>query len=425
MINLLTDPESPQAAIDHLPSPSRPASPDDEFDRLDEEVTPDFSARSDNPDTNRVNISVETVAETAALYPPDQAELIIWSHKYAIDHQWSLAVAAREFKLSTTTISRIWRGKYREAAQMRPPGTPRDQRVNLVPNPRAGQLIAIDTFIKRVALYRDIVLMRPEGKLPVIETSTYRKIKAFIDKTLVAAALNWIIGASQIGKSTAFKDIARGKTHIFHVQVPAAASYTGFIAAIADALGICEGHTHRTLVRIKARLNPETLLILDRAHFIFETYTDLQIARVLAGIQEIYDDTGCAMLISATKVWEQGALKRRFVETFKQLSLRTTSILQLGSEPAWEDVVAVCTHHRLPTPGDQPVEIRQGKSESAKLVSYIPRDVMKKVAKDGLGKVTKLLAAASASAARKETPLTWESFLAHYDLSLRAAKATE
>jgi DNA transposition AAA+ family ATPase len=375
---------------------------------------------------DRINIAVETVAAAAALYSPEEAALVIWSHKYALDHKWSMAVAQRQYRLHSTVLSRVWQGKYRQPPNIRPPGAPRSGKVHrLVPNPLSGQLLPLAGFCKRIAAYKEVADARgSETRLPFIETSTFRKIKHLAETAIVSNDLSQLIGESQIGKTTACKEIARRNPHVIHVQVPAASTSSEFIKEIGAAMHICDGNQFRTLRRIKARLNEQNLLILDRLHFIFETYTDFQAKRVLGLIQEIFDDTGCALLISATKVFLRNVQREKFVETFKQISRRGVRELNLGTEPAPQDIDAILAHYGLALPpASAPLLI------AGKLRQYNVREVIQTLARtSGLGKLTRYLAdiarviRSRSNDRETDTPLTWESFIAHYDIIERAGK---
>jgi hypothetical protein len=117
---------------------------------------------------DRINITVETVAAAAALYTPEEAALVIWSHKYALDHKWSLSVAQRQYRLHSTVLSRVWQGKYRQPPNIRPPGAPKTGKVHrLIPNPVAGQLLPLAGFCKRIASYKEVADARgSETRLP-------------------------------------------------------------------------------------------------------------------------------------------------------------------------------------------------------------------------------------------------------------------
>lgn len=114
------------------------------------------------------------------------------------------------------------------------------------------------------------------------------------------------------------------------------------------------------------------------------------------------------MLICATDVFATEAKNSEFRNTMKQFFRRGSLTLQLGTQPAWEDVQKIFAHYKLPEP--------QGAAEET--LRLLSRE-------DGLGKITKYLAGAARMAAKKTEPLNWSHFERYVSITDRMAQPVE
>ena len=326
--------------------------------------------------TQRINISGDTVTKATADLPDDQKLLIRWAFDFAKSSGFDWKEAARVFDLSNTTLYRVWLDKYR--------------------NPATGDRVSLDKVCRAIERAKKLADARGGvGRLPFIETSTYRKIAHVADEVLATSSIGFVFGESQVGKTRCANEYQRRNNHgqTLLVTCPPSAGVQILTAEIGRALHIGSSSFDKTYLRVCDALDDSRLLILDEAHMLFETYQRTSIARCFATIRHIHDRSGCGLLIIATNVFATEAKDSEFRNTMKQFFRRGTLTLNLGTEPAWEDVLAIVAHYRLPDP------------EGTELAT------LRLLAKqDGLGKITKFLHGAARMAAKKKQPLGWNHF---------------
>jgi DNA transposition AAA+ family ATPase len=341
------------------------------------------------PDRTHINLSGDVVTVATAAIPDEtQRMLVRWSFDFAKSNDWDWKEASAQFKISTTVLFRVWSGKYI--------------------NPKTGQPVALDGFCESVARFKALAEQRNAAltRLPFVETSTWRKIDHICTEALVSNTIAFIFGDSQVGKTRCLKEHARRNNHgqTAFVDTPGD-GVQGLCMDIARALHIGTSSFDKTFRRIVTALGPNKLLILDDVHVIFECYQKTSIARCLTLIRKIHDRSGCGLVISATDVFATDAAKSEFRNTMKQFFRRGPLTLQLGTQPPWEDVVRIVEHYQLPAP-------KGGVEETLRTLAR----------HDGLGKITKFLAGAARSAAKKRQPFAWNHFERYYDITKRMAQ---
>jgi len=354
--------------------------------------------------TQRINLSGDTVVKATADLGDDERRLLRWAFDYAKTQGWAWRESERFFKLSSTTLYRVWTDKYRQQ-DFYYEGKGAD-RVKL-PNPKAGERIALTKVCEAIAKSKRIADARGGvEKLPFIETSVWRRVEKVADEVLTSQCVGFIFGESQIGKTRCIEEYARRNNHgqTLLVTMPPAAGVQLMCKEIGRALHIGESAFDKTYTRIIDALDGERLLIIDEAHMIFETYQRNSVKRCLATLRHIHDRSKCGLLICATDVFATEAKNSEFRNTMKQFFRRSPFTLQLGTQAPWEDILAITSFYKLPAP-ERDVE-----------------DALRVIAReDGLGKLTKFLAGAARMAAKKDQPLSWSHFQRYVGIIERMA----
>jgi DNA transposition AAA+ family ATPase len=353
-----------------------------------------------------INVSGDTVAAATAHLDDEQRALVRWAFAYAKDQGFNWEDAERAFKVSRTTLFRVFTDQYRQPAFTSGKKLANGTREK-IENPRKGERLSIAnlceslTSAKRLAEARGAV-----QRLPFIVTKTYRRIEKFADEVLATNTIGVLLGESQIGKTWAAREYTRTHNHGQTVLVtcPPAAGVQLLVGEIARALHIGHSSFDKTFVRVCGALDENTLLILDEAHMLFETYQKQSVARCLATIRQIHDRTGCGLLIMATNVFAEEAKRSEFKNTMKQIFRRGTLVLNLGTDPAWEDVLQIVAHYGLPEPKGKP-------EETLRVIAH----------EDGLGKITKYLHGAARKASKAGERMSWGHFLDYVGITDRMA----
>lgn len=354
----------------------------------------------------RINISGDTVTKSTADLPDEQKLLVRWAFDFAKSNNLSWKEAERTFKVSSTTLYRIWHDKYRQPDTLRGEELPNGKFAR-VPNPKAGERVSLDRFCENLLRAKRLAEARAGvSRLPFIRTTTYDRIAKFADEVLATNTIGIILGESQIGKTRCTEEYVRlhnhGQTTL--VTCPPAAGVQLLTTEIARALHIGRSSFDKTFVRVCETLDDSRLLILDEAHMIFETYQKTSTARCLATIRHIHDRSKCGLLIIATNVFASAAKQSEFRNTMKQFFRRGTLVLNLGNDPDPDDILRIVAHYKLSEPAG---EVK----ETLEMIAH----------EDGLGKITKYLHGAARMAAKKGEKLHWSHFTRYVDITDKMA----
>lgn len=386
----------------HIPMIKPIASPDAEAELTEDRalVLPADAA------TSRINISGDTVTKATAELGEEQKVLVRWAFNFAKENDLSWKDAGRTFKVSTTTLYRIWTDKYRQPDLIRGEKLPNGT-FQKVQNPRAGERVSLDNVCTELLRAKRLADARAGvGRLPFIHTKTYDRFAKIADEVLATNTIGFILGESQVGKTRCAEEYQRRNNHGQTVLVtcPPAAGVQLLTSEIGRALHIGRSSFDKTYLRVCEALDDSRLLILDEAHMLFETYQKTSVARCLATIRHIHDRSKCGLLIIATNTFATSAKESEFRNTMKQFFRRGTLTLNLGTEPEWDDVLKICAHYKLGEP-------HGAVKETLELLAH----------EDGLGKITKYLHGAARSAAKKEQRLAWHHFTNYVEITDKMA----
>lgn len=325
-----------------------------------------------------INIGGDVVTIKTADYPDEHRALIRWLFSYAKDNDWSWAEAESHTKISTTTLYRVWQGKY--------------------VNSQTGDPIDLTGVCEKISRFKNLADERAfSRRLPFMETSVFRRIEKVCHEALVGQTIALIYGESQIGKTECLKEVRRRNNHgqTTYVLTPAAGGVQSLIKAIALASSISPDTSFEVLRdRVTKFFDDSKLLIIDEIHECFESYHDTARRKTLSVLRQLQEVSHCGMVLCGTNVFRDELERGEYAKSMQQLKKRGIWELQLEDEPTPEDLSLIARYYKLGEPDD----------DAAQLVKAIAREM-------GLGKYTKFLARAAQAAAKKQQRFTWDHFV--------------
>ena len=244
-----------------------------------------------------------------------------------------------------------------------------------------------------------------------IETPTWNKIDEFAYAVRSMRKPGFLISASQRGKTEALMEVKRrDKTNsTLMVRCPAAPSLLAVYAEIARTLHI--PYRSKDVINLRYRileaLDDVELLMFDELHQAFigcNKNTTIRIVESLRGLfdQKALEGRKIGMIFCGTTVIDDemssnGKLHLNLI--LDQFRRRGILKLLLSPVPPMEDAHAVASHYGLPHP--------QG--DALALVKHMLRD-------SGIGQYISYLQSAKIIADGDSEKLTWDHYLAAYDI---------
>lgn len=314
--------------------------------------------------------------EASGQISAQQAGDILWLYNYVQGHSLSLENAGRAVGLSGTTVYRLFTASY---------------------------AASYDAVLEKVAKFRALAEERAKRKaIGFVETSTWRKIEAVCRQALNAQMPAFVYGPSQMGKTTCLLEFQRRNNHgtTKYVRMPASPSFLFFVRTVAMACNISPNHSGSDQLRERVchALDSRNLLVVDEFHQALVTVGDRRAAQIMEFIREIYDRTGCGIVLSATKVGETELERGRNAGIYDQLRRRGMVKLVLPEMPPSGDIRKIAAAFGLPPP----------EGHSAEMVKQMLRV-------SGLGMYVKYLQSAHVLATSRDEKPTWDTFAAVYE----------
>jgi len=325
-----------------------------------------------------INVSGDTCTVKTADYPEEHRNLVRWLFAFAKEMEWSWEDLARETKISTTTMYRVWTGKYR--------------------NTDTGELVDLTSLCERIARFKELAEERALARrLPFIETSVFRRIEKVCREALIMQTIAMIYGESQIGKTESLKEVARRNNHgnTVYVLMPASAGVQAMMKAIAEACHISVRTSFEQLrERVGNYLDGSKLLAIDEIHECFVSYQKSSLVKCLSVLRQLQEISQCGLVLCGTNVFRHELERGEFSQSLKQLRKRGIWELQLEDAPKEKDLAAIADFYKLPSPG----------GEAAELVKWIGKEM-------GLGKYTRFLARGAQLANKRNDRFGWKHFV--------------
>ena len=302
----------------------------------------------------------------------DEGEDIFWLYSYAQEYHLKERDLAAKVGLDATTLYRVFRGNYGAASWSNVVKAIRDFKAVEVEEKRKKNIGIIETQVKK---------------------TVFQACQAALNDGMPA----FIYGASQIGKTTALLEFQRLNNHgrTVYLRMGSGWTRTRLVRELALRFGNGVKATKCWALEdaIFGSLTRYNLLIIDEFHLAFETATDASSKSMMEFIREIYDRTGCGLVMSSTKVGLEGLEGGRNRLLFDQLRRRGVVKVILPDAPPVRDINAIARSFDLPLP-------------TGEVLSGIKRLIKTR----GLGVFIKYAQKAYALACKAGHPLDWAGY---------------
>lgn len=283
-----------------------------------------------------LGLSAVEIREAASRYDPKTGDNILWLHTYAGERGLDYGGLERALKVDRSTVTRVMRGVY----------------VN-----GAGKIIRPDAFNKAVEVLRRGAITKA-GRVDIgfVETDTSRAIFDIMDAAARDREAALIHGPSHVGKTYTLVEYARRTPGAYYMSVLADSGMRGFVRDMAEALGLRpDGMTHSEIKRaIAAKLDANSVIIVDEAHQIVNTFSGHQRVATIEWLRQIvHDRAGATLILCGTHVWGDALSKSKLAPLLTQV-VRRGRELCLKDCPTRADVEALVAAYGFKTPtGEQ------------------------------------------------------------------------
>jgi DNA transposition AAA+ family ATPase len=338
------------------------------------------------------NFSLHDVRVNMAHCKPEAKEALISAFLWCIDpkHPVSRYEFAQAVGYDPTTIYKIFAGKYTKH------GT--GERLD-VPSK------LLSATLEFLRLERERFLGGGKGEF--VLTPTARKIYTACDLARESQTPVFLWGVSHIGKTTALEHYAAANNHgrTVYVRMLAASGLGGMVRRINERLGNSDKcNTADAISRIKRAIGPNMVLILDELHLLVYTYRKESFFGCLEVLREIYDETGCGMVLCGTNLLLEKTSTAAHGE-LEQLFRRGVHKVPLPTMPTKADIACILEKWGLEFP-DRSLScaIPSGR----RTIDERPYEMLRQLAKrDGLKAITERLRYGRKLAAKKDETLEW------------------
>ncbi len=281
------------------------------------------AAISQSADT--VAVGFEKLVDEGRITANDKG-LILWFFGHCKDRHLNLSEAGKEIHYNAATVSRLFRGNYEGS---------------------------LDNVIKAIRTYKQLVDERAKmSSDEFVETSIWKSVRATCELALLRHAPARIIGVSQIGKTHSLLEYKRRSEYLVrYVRIPAAPSFKLCVEEIAAACGVttcCRVDDLRK--RTAQALDHNTLLIIDELHELAISSGHTVAMRVMEWIRQLYDVSGCGIVVCGTKVMEEDLMNGPDMGWLDQFNQRCIKILALPNRLPDADIVLTAKAHGFPPP---------------------------------------------------------------------------
>ena len=309
----------------------------------------------------------------------EDGEEVFWLYSYAVENKLNeAALSAKMGAYDKNTLYQVFRGMY---------GVQKD-----------GKCSSWGGIIKAIRAFKAVELEEQQKKnIGIIDTEVKQAVFRACDAALGDGMPAFIYGASQIGKTTALLEYQRLHNHGRTVYIRMGSNWTKarFVRELAKHFnnGIKATKCWALEDAIFGSLNRYNLLIVDEFHLALETTGDLSAKEIMEFIREIYDRTGCGLVMSSTKVGLEGLEGGKNRLLFDQLRRRGVVKVVLPDAPPLRDVNTIARSFDLPLPT----------GDDLRTIKHI-------IQTRGLGVFLKYLQKAYAVTKKRKVELTWEAF---------------
>lgn len=263
-------------------------------------------------------------------------------------------VAKLGFKTTSSTFYKIFVGKYF---------------IVETKGKNAGKFLGnVDNFVQIVdALRRDDRISTMAGRVPFIETDTWREISSYIDTKRApdqVCKFGMIVGYTGSQKSACFKEYRLRNNHgvTVHLEAPYRGTMTQFITDLGECYGCSIWSSQQIkLTKIKESVNVRKCIIVDNVQRLYSSKTGGDQA-VFNYLQKLQDDTGCTVILSFTPEFLrtlEESLSKGYFEQFIGRAGGKSEILVLPDHMPRSDVRQVAEAFGLANVGANIVELER------------------------------------------------------------------
>lgn len=321
------------------------------------------------------------------VYDADSHETLRFWFFTAKEHNWSLSKLAGITGISTTSLTRLFRGVY--------PTDPSE-------------------LLRKLARARET--FRESADNPeFIETSLAHRLFTIFDKTRALRNVSILWGRMGIGKTEIIMEYQRRNNHgrTLVVRFPAGATFAYFVTHVARACGVSTRsqsafeQRHKILTVLSAG---QRLLIIDELHQAFLTTRTDTAVKCCEFLREIADTANCGLALVGTELLEEHVFRGPHKDALRQLVDRGTVQIPLPAKATKSDYQKFLRSYGLSLPDPD------GEPEAHAILS----DLIKSA---GLRKLTLHLRDGAAYASKRSEPYTWSHFVAAFEAIQSLSKA--
>ena len=327
---------------------------------------------------HQVRAAVKQAAARGQVTEEDGEE-VVWLYNYAQEfHLKEADLAAKMGAYDKNTIYQVFRGTYGVQGN--------------------GKYSSWANFIKAVRDFKSVEIEEMKKKrIGIIETEVKKTVFTACQAALNDGMPAFIYGASQIGKTTALMEFQRLNNHGRTVYLRMGSGWTRprLVRELAARFGNGVKATKCWALEdaIFGSLTRYNLLIIDEFHLAMETATDASAKAIMEFIREIYDRTGCGLVMSATKVGVTGIESGKNMLLVDQLRRRGVVRVILPDVPPVRDINTIARSFDLPLPAGE-----------------ILQHIKTLIKTRGLGVFIKYLQKSYAVSRKAKEELSWDSF---------------
>ena len=306
----------------------------------------------------------------------DERKEIWWLYSYSMENGYSLSDVGKAIGKDASTVHRLFTGRY---------------------GAKYSGLVSAILKFHRLADERG-----SRKNVRFIETSTYTKIEQICRHALVGQHTAFITGNSQIGKTHCLKEYARRNNHgqTKYIEIPEPASIGAVQQELARACYISTRlGASRTGPRLLESISDQMLIIVDEIHRPFVTCTERVALRIIEWLRYVYDNTGCGMVFCGTNIFNDELHDGRQSRVLEQVRRRGIIELALPETPPKADIDKFAAEFGLPPPD----------GAASDIIGTMLR-------RSGLKQYVVFLQSANNLAQKQKKPISWDHFIAAYDL---------
>lgn len=309
----------------------------------------------------------------------EQSDLIWWFFAYCKENGFSLARAAAELGVDTSTVYRMFDCSYNAK---------------------------LDNLCSKIGRYKRTIDVRGNiNDMPFVETSIGKKVQQVCHAAWASQSIAMIHGESQTGKTFALEHFARTNNHgtTKYVRLPAKAGIQLVAKEFAKA---CYVSTQSSFEGIRERIlkavDSSNLVIVDEVHEAFISYQKNSAVAILEFMREIHDRTKCGMVLCMTNIGRDEIERGKLSPVLKQLSRRGVIKLQLPDLAPESDFLLIAAKaFKLPKPEHDALEI-------VRTIRHL----------NGIGVFCHYLKIGARLAKNQDATFTWDHFTTAYNTLL-------